>query len=60
MPKTEQIRVRVEPKLKSDAEKILESLGMTPSDAIRMLYKQIVRRKGLPFDLSLPKKGSTR
>jgi DNA-damage-inducible protein J len=52
--KTDMIRARVEPKLKSDAETILESLGLTASDAIRVFYKQIVLRKGLPFDLLIP------
>jgi DNA-damage-inducible protein J len=54
MPKTDMIRARVEPKLKSDAEKILDSLGMTASDAIRIFYKQVVLRKGLPFDVMIP------
>ena len=54
MEKTDMIRARVEPKLKSDAETILESLGMTASDAIRVFYKQIVLRKGLPFDVMIP------
>ena len=51
MEKTDMIRARVEPKLKSDAETILDSLGMTASDAIRVFYKQIVLCEGLPFDL---------
>jgi DNA-damage-inducible protein J len=52
--KTDTIRARVEPKLKAEAESILDSLGMNPSDAIRVFYKQIVMRKGLPFDMVLP------
>ncbi len=54
MTKTETIRARVEPKLKAEAESILDSLGMNPSDAIRMFYKQVVMRKGLPFDVVIP------
>ena len=54
MTKTETIRARVEPKLKADAEGILDSLGMNPSDAIRMFYKQVVMRKGLPFEVVIP------
>ena len=54
MEKTDMIRARVEPKLKSDAETILETLGLTASDAIRVFYKQIVLCKGLPFDLLVP------
>jgi DNA-damage-inducible protein J len=54
MTKTETIRARVEPKLKAEAEGILNSLGMNPSDAIRMFYKQVVLRKGLPFEVIIP------
>jgi len=54
MTKTDTIRARVEPKLKAEAEEILNSLGMNPSDAIRMFYKQVVIRKGLPFDVVIP------
>ena len=54
MAKTETIRARVEPKLKAEAEGILESLGMNPSDAIRVFYKQAVLRKGLPFEVLIP------
>ncbi|MFI5455500.1 MAG: type II toxin-antitoxin system RelB/DinJ family antitoxin [Isosphaerales bacterium] len=54
MAKTDTIRARVEPKLKAEAEGILNSLGMNPSDAIRMFYKQVVLRKGLPFEVVTP------
>jgi len=54
MTKTDTIRARVEPKLKAEAEGILNSLGMNPSDAIRMFYKQVVMRKGLPFEVVIP------
>jgi len=55
MTKTDTIRARIEPKLKAEAEGILNSLGMNPSDAIRMFYKQVVLRKGLPFEVVIPK-----
>lgn len=54
MAKTDIIRARVEPKLKAEAESILDGLGMNPSDAIRIFYKQVVLRKGLPFDVMIP------
>jgi len=54
MPKTETIRARVETKLKADAESILNGLGLNASEAIRLFYKQVVMRKGLPFDVAIP------
>jgi len=60
MPKTEAIRPRVEPKLKAEAERILDELGLDASDAIRVFYKQVVLRKGLPFDVAIPNEATRR
>lgn len=54
MAKTEAINAHIEPKLKADAERILDKLGLDASDAIRVFYKQVVLRKGLPFDVAIP------
>jgi DNA-damage-inducible protein J len=47
-------RARMDDKLKSEAESILDSVGITPSEAIRMLYKQIVNRHEFPLELRTP------
>lgn len=52
--KTAQIRVRTDPDLKRAAEKILAQLGLTPSAAITLFYKQIVQHRALPLTLALP------
>lgn len=49
------VYVRMDSELKASAEDILAQLGITPSGAIQMLYKQIVLQNGLPFDLKLPR-----
>ena len=51
--KTTLIHARIEPSLKEAAEKILKELGMTAAEAIRMLYAQIARKRGIPFGLDL-------
>lgn len=53
MNKSAMLMTRMEPKLKKDAEKILEHLGIPASVVITSLYKQIVLRKEIPFALSL-------
>jgi DNA-damage-inducible protein J len=60
MAKTEAIQAWVDPKLKAKAERILDKLGLDASDAIRVLYKQVVLRKGLPFDLAVPNEATRR
>jgi len=47
-------RARMDDDLKSEAESILSSVGITPSEAIRMLYKQIVNRHEFPLELRTP------
>ncbi len=54
MPKTEMIRARVEPDLKREVESIFSKLGLTPTTAINIFYKQVKLYKGLPFDVRVP------
>lgn len=56
MAKTTTISVRMDAELKSNAENILASLGLTPSQAISVFYKQITFQYGLPFPVKIPEK----
>jgi DNA-damage-inducible protein J len=49
------VRARVDEKLKKGSEKILRQLGVSPTEAIRMFFTQIILRRGLPFPVSLQK-----
>ena len=54
MANTAPVYARVEIGLKENAESILSQLGISPSEAIKMLYSQIVLVKGMPFESKLP------
>lgn len=54
MSKTEMIRARVEPDLKHEAEEVLETLGLSPTEAITLFYKQVTLSRGLPFPVRIP------
>lgn len=54
MAKSETVRARVEPGLKHDAEAVLDKLGMTPTEAITLFYKQVTLYRGLPFPVRIP------
>lgn len=56
MSKTAYIRARIEPELKIEAEAIFNEFGMTPTQVITMLYKQVLRKHEIPLDLNLPNK----
>ena len=53
MSKAAMIRARVDSELKEEAESVLNRLGLTASDAIRLFYKQVVLQKGLPFKVEI-------
>jgi len=54
MPKTSNIFARVDPKLKKEAEAVLEEIGLPMSNAINLFLKQLVLRRGIPFPVTLP------
>jgi len=54
MQKTTTVRARVESKLKTDAEAVLQKLGLTTSQAIIIYLKQITLYKGIPFEVKIP------
>ncbi len=54
MSKAAFIRARVEPKLKIIAEHVLSELGITPTQAITMLYTRIAREHEWPLELKIP------
>ncbi|MBQ2664496.1 MAG: type II toxin-antitoxin system RelB/DinJ family antitoxin [Clostridia bacterium] len=54
MAKTTSIYARVEPEIKEQAEKVLSQLGIPVSSAISMFLRQVVIKRGIPFDVTLP------
>jgi DNA-damage-inducible protein J len=57
--KTAVIHARIDPQVKKQAEEVLKSLGINPTDAINIFYRQITFRRGLPFAVSIPNKKTT-
>jgi DNA-damage-inducible protein J len=54
MSKTATVRARLEPALKDHAEGVFHKLGLNPTQAITIFYRQVELRGGLPFDLTIP------
>jgi DNA-damage-inducible protein J len=51
---TVEIRARINPELKKKAEDVLKDIGLSPSEALRLFYKQIELQQGLPLSLKRP------
>ena len=52
---TTAISVQVDAKDKELASEILQKLGVTMSGLINMTIKQLIMRKSIPFEVSIPK-----
>ena len=48
---TEMFRVRIDRKLIAQASKVAEEIGTTPGEVVRMLFKQMAKRRTIPFPL---------
>jgi DNA-damage-inducible protein J len=49
------VRARIDGRVKRDAAQVLARMGLTVSDAIRLMLVRIAAEKALPFDLKVPK-----
>jgi DNA-damage-inducible protein J len=48
------VKSRINADLKDKVEKVLNSLGMNSSEAIRLFYNQIAMRQEFPLELKVP------
>lgn len=56
MRKDAMINARVERRLKSKVDHIFGVLGLSPTEAITLFYKQVELNNGLPFEVKIPNK----
>lgn len=54
MPENAVVRARINEQTKNDAAAVLASMGLTVSDAFRMMMTRIANEKTLPFDPLVP------
>jgi len=48
------VSTRIDKKVKADAAAVLEAMGLTVSDAVRMLLTRVAREGALPFEPLVP------
>ena len=51
---TTKIQARIDEPLKEEGERILKQLGISTTELMRMTFRQLVMRKGIPFDVCIP------
>ena len=48
------VRARIDSAIKRKASKALEDMGLSMSDAIRIMLMRVAREKRLPFEIKVP------
>ncbi len=43
------VRSRIDSELKRQAEAVLDEIGLKPRAALELFYKQIIKRRAIPF-----------
>jgi DNA-damage-inducible protein J len=54
MPAIEVVRARIDPTLKKEATAVLAQIGLSVSDAIRLMLVRVAAEGALPFDVKVP------
>jgi DNA-damage-inducible protein J len=54
MAATEMVHVRINKCIKTKATKALATMGLSVSDAVRVLLTRVAAEKALPFDVKVP------
>lgn len=50
------VRARIDERVKNQAASVLKSMGLTVSDAFRLLLVRVANEKTLPFEIRTPNK----
>lgn len=54
MAKSAYVNARIDQDLKVKAESVFAAIGVSASQALTMFYRQVVYRRGIPFDVCIP------
>ena len=54
MPENAVVRARIDQRIKDEAAAVLGAMGLTVSDAFRLLMVRIAKEKALPFEPLVP------
>ena len=54
MAAAETVRARIDANLKKEASTVLAGMGLSVSDAIRMMLVRVVSERALPFEVRMP------
>jgi DNA-damage-inducible protein J len=54
MPANSLVQTRINSEIKEEASIVLQAIGLTVSDAVRLMLTRVAREKALPFEPLIP------
>jgi DNA-damage-inducible protein J len=54
MPANALVQTRINSEIKDEAAAVLQAIGLTVSDAVRLMLTRVAREKALPFEPLIP------
>ncbi|MGA2048409.1 MAG: type II toxin-antitoxin system RelB/DinJ family antitoxin [Terracidiphilus sp.] len=54
MPANALVQTRINAEIKDEAAEVLQAIGLTVSDAVRLMLTRVAREKALPFEPLIP------
>jgi DNA-damage-inducible protein J len=54
MPANSLVQTRINAEIKEEASTVLRAIGLTVSDAVRLMLTRVAREKALPFEPLIP------
>jgi DNA-damage-inducible protein J len=55
---SDMIHIRIDGKVKAEAAETLASMGLTVSDAVRLLLTRVAAEKAMPFEVRVPNRAT--
>ncbi len=52
------LQIRIDEKIKTKAQKILQKMGLDMSSAIKLYLNQIIQEEAIPFSISVKKQNT--
>ena len=52
------VQTRINPEIKDEATIVLRAIGLTVSDAVRLMLTRVAREKALPFEPLIPNRAT--
>ena len=54
MTKSAMLHVRIDDDTKAQGNAVLDAIGLTAADAVRLLYKRLIAEQAFPLELKVP------